>query len=182
MDIDCSHRYRCLSNFAPKQHSSVKTYSEFVNDLNNGSVRSVVIDNKVITGMDRSGRHFSTYMPILDPTLLIDLLRKDVVVEGKPPERQSFLLSVFINWFPMILLIGVWLWYMRQFQGGGGVGGKGPMSFGRSRARMLDGGSPIVFQMLPDVMKLNQKFKNLLILKDLANSRSLVVKFLVVLC
>ena len=134
-----------FSNFAPKQHSSVKTYSEFVNDLNNGSVRSVVIDNKVITGMDRSGRHFSTYMPILDPTLLVDLLRKDVVVEGKPPERQSFLLSVFINWFPMILLIGVWLWYMRQFQGGGGVGGKGPMSFGRSRARMLDGGNPIRF-------------------------------------
>ncbi|HJN38079.1 MAG TPA: ATP-dependent zinc metalloprotease FtsH [Gammaproteobacteria bacterium] len=134
-----------FSNFTPKPHSSPKSYSQFISDLNNGSIRSVVIDNKTITGVDRSDNPFSTYMPLMDSSLLAELLRKDVVVLGKPPERQSFLLSIFINWFPMILLIGVWLWYMRQFQGGGGVGGKGPMSFGRSRARMLDGSNNIRF-------------------------------------
>ena len=72
--------------------------------------------------------------PVQDPKLLDNLLTKNVKVVGEPPEEPSLLASIFISWFPMLLLIGVWIFFMRQMQGGGG---KGAMSFGKSKARML---------------------------------------------
>ena len=65
-----------------------------------------------------------------------DLLKNNVTVEAKPEEKQSMLMSIFISWFPMILLIGVWIFFMKQMQGGGKGGG--PFSFGKSKARQLD--------------------------------------------
>ncbi len=75
-----------------------------------------------------------TYMPVYDQKLLDDLINQNVKVQGTPPEEQSLLGTIFISWFPMILLIGVWIFFMRQMQGGGG---KGAMSFGKSKARMM---------------------------------------------
>ncbi|HAL06033.1 MAG TPA: cell division protein FtsH, partial [Brevundimonas sp.] len=77
---------------------------------------------------------YTTYIPVNDPKLLDNLLTKNVKVVGEPPEEPSLLASIFISWFPMLLLIGVWIFFMRQMQGGGG---KGAMSFGKSKARML---------------------------------------------
>ncbi|STM80283.1 cell division protein [Escherichia coli] len=77
---------------------------------------------------------YTTYIPVQDPKLLDNLLTKNVKVVGEPPEEPSLLASIFISWFPMLLLIGVWIFFMRQMQGGGG---KGAMSFGKSKARML---------------------------------------------
>ena len=82
----------------------------------------------------KDSNRYTTYIPVQDPKLLDNLLTKNVKVVGEPPEEPSLLASIFISWFPMLLLIGVWIFFMRQMQGGGG---KGAMSFGKSKARML---------------------------------------------
>ncbi|TIE11424.1 ATP-dependent metalloprotease, partial [Legionella pneumophila] len=91
-------------------------------------------DNKIIKGVTKNNKRFVTYMPMQDNALLGELLKSKVDVSGQEKQQESFLLHLFINWFPMLLLIGVWIFFMRQMQGGGG---RGAMSFGRSRARLL---------------------------------------------
>ncbi len=111
------------------------TYSEFLHNVQQGNVQSVTIQsNHVIKGQLQSDKSFSSYMPISDQYLLPELIKKGVNVKGEPPQQESFLMRIFINWFPMLLLIGVWIFFMRQM---GGAGGKGALSFGRSRARLL---------------------------------------------
>src|SRR5690606_29023750 len=98
-------------------------------------VEKVVFEGEAIRGI-RHGEAFLTYSPETDNTALIGTLeRHDVVIEASPPERQSFLLQLFISSFPILLLIAVWVYFMRQMQGAGG--GRGAMSFGKSRARLL---------------------------------------------
>lgn len=126
-----------FSSFGPRREAGERlSYSQFLQSVEQGQVVKVTIDNQSIQGITRNNSNFSTYMPITDQYLLGDLIKKGVNVEGKPPEQQSLLMHIFINWFPMLLLIGVWVFFMRQMQGGGSGRG-GPMSFGRSRARML---------------------------------------------
>jgi len=125
-----------FSNFGPR-HSAAKEipYSQFLKEVDQGMVDSVNIeDNKVIKGVTKNNKRFVTYMPLDDKALLGDLLKSKVEVSGQAKQQESFLLHLFINWFPMLLLIGVWIFFMRQMQGGGG---RGAMSFGRSRARLL---------------------------------------------
>ncbi|MFO1257857.1 MAG: ATP-dependent zinc metalloprotease FtsH [Gammaproteobacteria bacterium] len=126
-----------FSNFGPRHTNMAKLdYSEFLDRVDKGDVKSVTIDQRFIRGQFRNDEQFSTYMPMEDPYLLGDLTKqKNIAVRGKPPEQQSLLMSIFISWFPIILFIGVWMYFMRQMQGGGG--GRGAMSFGKSRARML---------------------------------------------
>jgi cell division protease FtsH len=109
-------------------------YSEFIAEVRQGSIAKVEIVGRAIRGLTNSGERFSTYSPD-DPKLVDDLLNNGVVIEAKPPEQQGMLMQIFISWFPMILLIAVWIFFMRQMQGGGG--GRGAMSFGKSKARML---------------------------------------------
>ncbi len=111
-------------------------YTRFVQDVRQGQVREVVVDrNGVIKGIKRSGEQFTAVIPGgYDRDLINDLVKQGVTASGEKPEETSFLTSVFISWFPMILLIGVWIFFMRQMQGGGG---KGAMSFGKSKARLL---------------------------------------------
>ncbi len=110
-------------------------YSQFINQVHNGGVRAVDIDGRVITAQSRSGEQFTTVIPTqYDPKLLDDLIENNVVVRGKLPEEPSILAQIFISWFPMLLLIGVWIFFMRQMQGGGG---RGAMSFGKSKARLM---------------------------------------------
>jgi len=112
-------------------------YSQFYAKVTAGSVDKVTIEGRKIIGTLKGGEAFTTYSPETDNRALIgDLLKNGVLVEGKPPEEQSLLLQIFINWFPMLLLIGVWVFFMRQMQGGGGGRG-GAMGFGKSKARML---------------------------------------------
>jgi cell division protease FtsH len=125
-----------FSNFGPRNTVAEKvSYSQFLQEVEQGMVNSVTIeDNKIIKGVTKNNKRFVTYMPMQDNALLGELLKSKVDVSGQEKQQESFLLHVFINWFPMLLLIGVWIFFMRQMQGGGG---RGAMSFGRSRARLL---------------------------------------------
>jgi len=111
-------------------------YTRFITDVRQGQIRDANVDrNGVITGERRSGEAYTTTIPGgYDRDLINDLVKQGVRAQGKLPEETSFLTTIFVSWFPMILLIGVWIFFMRQMQGGGG---KGAMSFGKSKARQL---------------------------------------------
>lgn len=127
-----------FSNFSP-QNTQIQRieYSQFIKDVNDNKVSKVTIspEEHTIQGVMQDNRSFITYMPLNDNSLLGELLKKNVNVEGKVPQKGNFWTNLFISWFPMLLLIGVWIFFMRQVQGGGKGGG--PMAFGRSRARLM---------------------------------------------
>ncbi|WP_305371879.1 ATP-dependent zinc metalloprotease FtsH [Photobacterium leiognathi] len=110
-------------------------YTTFVRQIGQDQIKEVRFNDREITVTKRDNASYVTYLPVAnDPKLLDDLINANVAVEGTPPEEPSLLASIFISWFPMLLLIGVWIFFMRQMQGGGG---KGAMSFGKSKARMM---------------------------------------------
>ena len=109
-------------------------YSQFIEEVKQGHVAKVTIEGRVVKGVKNDGKRFTTYNPS-DPWMVSDLLKNGVIIEAKPEEEPSFLMNIFVSWFPMLLLIGVWVFFMRQMQGGGRGGA---FSFGKSRARMLD--------------------------------------------
>ena len=110
-------------------------YSDFMQQVQTGQVSEVTISGREIKGSLKSGQTFMTYSPETDNSALVgELLNSKVKIASKPPEKQSFLAQIFIHWFPFLLLIGVWIFFMRQMQGGGG--GRGAMSFGKSKAKM----------------------------------------------
>jgi cell division protease FtsH len=88
------------------------------------------------------GKKITSYAPS-DIWMVSDLLKNGVKIEAKPEEEQSFWMSIFVSWFPMLLLIGVWIFFMRQMQGGGKSGG--PFSFGKSKARLMDDTKSVTF-------------------------------------
>ncbi|ADC63188.1 ATP-dependent zinc metalloprotease FtsH [Allochromatium vinosum] len=109
-------------------------YSDFIEQVKQGGVKEVTIQGRLIDGMTETGQRFSTYSPG-DDGLVGDLLNNNVIIKAAPPEGQSVLMQILINWFPLLILVALWIFFMRQMQGG--VGGRGAMSFGKSRARML---------------------------------------------
>src|SRR3954467_9903750 len=124
-----------FNQFSARQPSQKPMdYSQFIEEVRSGNVEKVTIEGKLVKGVKKSGEKFMTYPP-QDIWMVSDLLKNNVKVEAKPEEEQGFLMQVFISWFPMLLLIGVWIFFMRQMQGGGRGGA---FSFGKSRARMLD--------------------------------------------
>jgi cell division protease FtsH len=120
---------------APVQSSSAVPYSEFLSSVHNGTVKEVEIRGQKIIGLDGNGSKFVTYSPPNDPKLVDDLVKHNVKFQASPPEERSILWEIIINWVPFLLIIGLWIYIMRQMQGGGG--GRGAMSFGKSRARMM---------------------------------------------
>ena len=109
-------------------------YTTFVYDVSNSQVKEARFDANEITVTKNDGSKYMTVMPPLeDKKLLDDLLNKKVKIEGTPFEKRSLLSQILISWFPMLFLVGVWIFFMRQMQGGGGKA----MSFGKSRAKML---------------------------------------------
>ncbi len=127
-----------FNNFGPRRAAAPKMdYSTFIADVKSGNVRKVEIGEHQIRGVKADNEAFVTNLPMSpeDPGLIGDLLQNGVVVEVKPPEQPSLLVQILLNWGPMLLLIGVWIFFMRQMQGG--AGGRGAMSFGKSKARML---------------------------------------------
>lgn len=111
------------------------SYSQFIDAVKAGQVQSVTMDEKVVKGKLQTGGDFKTYTPN-DPHLVDDLLANNVEIKAQPPEQQSMLMTIFISFGPILLLIAVWVFFMRQMQGG--AGGRGAMSFGKSKARMLE--------------------------------------------
>lgn len=124
-----------FQSFGPSDSNSRKVdYSTFINELTNNQLREVSISGYDINVTKTDNSKYSTYMPMRDDNLLTTLMNRNVKVSGEPLEGQSLLTQIFVSWFPMLLLIGLWIFFMRQMQGGGG---KGAMSFGKSKARML---------------------------------------------
>ena len=109
-------------------------YSQFMEEVQRGAITKVVIEGQVLKATASDGRKITTYAPS-DIWMVSDLLKNGVMVEAKPKDDEFSLLAIFISWFPMLLLIGVWVFFMRQMQGGGKGGA---FSFGKSKARLLD--------------------------------------------
>jgi cell division protease FtsH len=126
-----------FNNFGPRRMATQQVeYSQFLQDVKQGRVQKVVIEGKSLQVTGQSGERFTVYSPETDNRSLVgELLEHGVAIDAKPPEQQSLLMQIFISWFPMLLLIGVWVFFMRQMQGAGG--GRGALSFGKSRARLL---------------------------------------------
>ena len=126
-----------FNQFNTRQQQAVQTqlnYSQFLDEVKQGHITKVVIEGRTLKATTADGKHITTYAPS-DLWMVSDLLKNGVSVEAKPDEEPSFLMNIFVSWFPMILLIGVWVFFMRQMQGGGKGGA---FSFGKSRARQLD--------------------------------------------
>ncbi|MFI3179725.1 MAG: ATP-dependent metallopeptidase FtsH/Yme1/Tma family protein, partial [Methylococcaceae bacterium] len=115
---------------------SALSYSQFIESVKAGQIQQVMIDEHIIKGKTQVGQLFKTYAPN-DPHLIDDLLANGVDIKAVPPEQPSMLMQLLVSFGPMLLLIAVWVFFMRQMQGGG-AGGRGAMSFGKSKARMLE--------------------------------------------
>ena len=126
-----------FNQFSTRQTTTQATmeYSQFIDEVKQGRIAKVTIEGRTLKGTKADGRRFTTYTPS-DPWMVSDLLKAGVIVDAKPEEEPSLLMNIFVSWFPMLLLIGVWIFFMRQMQGGGRSGGA--FSFGKSKARMLD--------------------------------------------
>src|SRR5687767_14443878 len=109
-------------------------YSQFLEEVKAGKISKVTIEGRQLKATTAEGKRVTSYSPG-DIWLVSDLLKYGVKIEAKPEEEPSLLMNIFVSWFPMLLLIGVWIFFMRQMQGGGRGGA---FSFGKSRARMLD--------------------------------------------
>ncbi len=127
---------------AQRTAQSQMPYSQFIEEVRSQQITKVTIEGNVLKGERSDGQRFTSYAPS-DPWMVSDLLKNGVQIDAKPEEQPSFLMSLFISWFPMLLLIGVWIFFMRQMQGGGRGGA---FSFGKSRARLLDeNANPVTF-------------------------------------
>ncbi len=125
-----------FNNFSGETKKNTIDYTTFIKEVNSDRVRKVVIDGVVITGELNDGSSFETIRPYLeDPKLLDDMYTHGVQVQGKKPEQQSIWIQLLVASFPILIIIAVFMFFMRQMQGGGGRGG--PMAFGKSKAKLL---------------------------------------------
>lgn len=126
-----------MNNFSSPNEPQTLNYSDFIQQVKEGKVERVTVDGYVITGKRQDGDTFKTIRPaIQDNGLIGDLVNNNVVIEGKQPEQQSIWTQLLVASFPILVIIAVFMFFMRQMQGGGGGRG-GPMSFGKSKARLL---------------------------------------------
>jgi cell division protease FtsH len=126
-----------FNNFNTQGQKEQLGYSAFIQEVQNNRLSKVVVDGLTITAERTDGSSFETVRPMVeDPKLMDDLLTHNVVVEGKKPEQQSVWTQLLVASFPILLILAVFMFFMRQMQGGGGGRG-GPMSFGKSKAKLL---------------------------------------------
>lgn len=126
-----------MNNFSSPSEPQTLSYSQFIEQVKDGRVERVTVDGYVITGKRTDGEGFKTIRPaIQDGGLIGDLIDNNVVIEGKQPEQQSIWTQLLVASFPILVIIAVFMFFMRQMQGGAGGKG-GPMSFGKSKARLL---------------------------------------------
>lgn len=126
-----------FNNFGPNYNNQKKiTYSQFIEKLQNGDIKQITIDKQTIEGLTKTDEQFSTYAPTQLDQYTIDedwIGKSNIIIKGKQPEQQSILMHIFVSWFPIIIFIAIWIFFMRQLQGGG----KGAMSFGKSKAKLI---------------------------------------------
>jgi cell division protease FtsH len=126
-----------FNQFNARQQATAQAqldYSQFLEEVRQGHIEKVTIEGRTLKATTTEGKRITSYAPS-DIWMVSDLLKNGVKIEARPEEEQSFVTQLFISWFPMLLLIGVWIFFMRQMQGGKGGGA---FSFGKSKARMLD--------------------------------------------
>ncbi len=127
-----------FNQFTTRQQQTAQVkidYSQFMEEVKQGNITKVTIEGRTLKAVTSDGKRINSYAP-QDLWMVSDLIKNGVTIEAKPEEEQSFLMGLFVSWFPMLLLIGVWIFFMRQMQGGGKGGGL--FSFGKSKAKLLD--------------------------------------------
>jgi len=125
-----------FNNFQNVNHSRDLKYSDFVSSVKTGQVERVSIAGQNIEGLLTNGESFTSVIPGYDDKLIDELIENNVQVEGKKPEQQSIWTQLLVASFPILVIIAIFMLFMRQMQGGGG-GGRGPMAFGKSKAKLL---------------------------------------------
>jgi len=135
--IIASVLFTVFQNFSPQTAEEKLTYSEFINEVQSDRVKEVTVAGQVIEGLRHDGSYFEAVRPLLsDNQLMGDMLNHGVNVKGKQPESPSIWQQLLVASFPILIIVAVFMFFMRQMQGGGGGRG-GPMSFGKSKARLL---------------------------------------------
>ncbi len=119
----------------PQSNTTSLTYSDFMSSIENKSINRVSISGDVLSGNLQDGKPFTTIYPMNDTDLIKILRESGVDITVKETQKDSWLMTIFVSWFPMLLLIGVWIFFMRQMQGGGKGGA---LSFGKNRARLTE--------------------------------------------
>ena len=154
-------------NHMPGENVHNISYTEFLANVQKGTIKSVVITNQEIKGTYKNatgkgeGASFTSYLPMNDPTLLPALEKQGVNIVGQPPEQPGFFMSLLMNFGPILLLLAFWIFMMRQMQGGGGGKG-GPMSFGRSKAKLLgEDQIKVTFKDVAGVLEAKEEVKEL---------------------
>lgn len=139
------------------------TYTDFLTAVDEGLVKNVLLEGSNIEGTYQDGKSFQTYAPY-DPALVGELRNKGVAIQAKPEEDRSFWMTMLISWGPILLLIGVWIFFIRQMQSGGGKA----MSFGKSRAKLLsDTGAQVTFQDVAGIDEAKEELEEIVaFLKD----------------
>ncbi|MBL7252373.1 ATP-dependent zinc metalloprotease FtsH [Alloalcanivorax sp. C16-2] len=129
--------YVVASSINPQPSQQMLNYSSFIHNVESGNVDQVTIGGTRISGQMKDGTRFETVKPqAMDTNLMPTLIQNDVQVTGKEPERQGFLTQLFLSVLPILLILAIFIFFMRQMQGGG-KGGSGPMTFGKSKARLM---------------------------------------------
>jgi len=126
-----------FNNFQNVNHSTELKYSDFINSVDSGQVERVTISGQNIDGLLTNGESFTTVIPAYDDQLINDLIKNNVQVEGKKPEQQSIWTQLLVASFPILVIIAVFMLFMRQMQGGGG-GSRGPMAFGNKQSQAAE--------------------------------------------
>ena len=127
-----------FNNFSVETQSQQINYSQFIEEVNRDQIRRVIIDGQSIIATRASGDVFETVRPtIQDPRLMDELLQHNVVVEGRKPQQQSVWMQLLVAAFPVLIILAIFMFFMRQMQGGMGGGRGGPMAFGKSKARLI---------------------------------------------
>lgn len=139
-------------------------YSDFIKQVTAGSITSAEIQGRKITGLTKQGGKYQTYAPS-DSELVPLLIKNNVLVKALPPEESPWYITLLVSWFPMLLLIGVWVFFMRQMQGGSGKA----MSFGRSRAKVNQNVTPITFKDVAGVDEAKEELEE--VVEFLANPK-----------
>ena len=126
-----------IFNNKPQTNTSSLTYSQFMASIDSKTVNRVNINGYMISGTLKDGKPFQTIFPANDSELLPTLRKAGVDITVQENQKEAWLMTIFVSWFPMLLLIGVWIFFMRQMQGGGKGGA---LSFGKTRARLMERG------------------------------------------